>query len=279
MQSLQVLIDQLTRGRNIHISILDLCGILNTAPTQVEFKNIIHSKDFCNVAKSTNNGYRLCTLCKKTSNQKAIDTKTPFSSHCFCGLYEAAYPLIINKNVAAVIYVGNAIVNKDTTVSRIKRVCALSGVDPHLLVKETEKCEFINDPYELMQTAQIVADYLKLLYESITPEPQNEHWLVTLMKKHADEMYCSRITLKELADTYKKNEKYLGRLFKKETGTTFNEYCMELRLHKAELMLLQTESKVIDIAFSCGFDNISYFNRAFKNKFGTSPTLYRKMNG
>ena len=49
MQNLQVLIDMLTKGRKLHISILDLNGILNTPSTRICFENVIHSKKFCDM--------------------------------------------------------------------------------------------------------------------------------------------------------------------------------------------------------------------------------------
>ena len=57
MQNLQVMIDQLTKERHLHISILDLTGILNNTMTEISFKNVIHSKRFCDIAKSTDKGY------------------------------------------------------------------------------------------------------------------------------------------------------------------------------------------------------------------------------
>ena len=43
MQKLQFLIDMLTKERKIHISILDVSGILNTPSTKIAFQNVIHS--------------------------------------------------------------------------------------------------------------------------------------------------------------------------------------------------------------------------------------------
>jgi AraC-like DNA-binding protein len=97
-----------------------------------------------------------------------------------------------------------------------------------------------------------------------------------MMKNHADEMFKTGITLTELAETYNRNEKYMGRLFKEELGVSFAEYKQNKRLELAEALLIQGEDRIIDIAFECGFNNISYFNRAFQKKYGMSPTAYRK---
>lgn len=75
MQKLQILIEMLTKGRKLHISIWDLSGILNTSSTKIDFQNVIHSKSFCNIAKSTEKGFRSCLHCKYLANTKAITSK------------------------------------------------------------------------------------------------------------------------------------------------------------------------------------------------------------
>jgi len=65
-------------------------------------------------------------------------------------------------------------------------------------------------------------------------------------------------------------------LFESELG--FSERVLELRLQKASAMLADPRndrSKVSDIAFTCGFSDVSYFNRRFRARFGCSPTQYR----
>jgi two-component system response regulator YesN len=133
----------------------------------------------------------------------------------------------------------------------------------------------VENPCELLQIGEIVRDYIIMLLSKNPRKKNEEHWLVSVMKKYAEEMFCEGIFLKEIAVTYQKNERYIGRLFKKETGVAFNEYCMQMRLKKAEALLVDSNEKVIDIAMECGFDNISYFNRVFQKKHGISPKAYR----
>ena len=274
MQNLQFLIDALQKERKLHISVLNVNGILNLPSTKIDFQNVIHSKSFCNIAKSTKKGYRSCLHCKSLANTKSIVSQKSFCGHCVYGIFEAAFPIVIDGTVAAIVYVGNAVVDADKTKDRIEKVCRYTHVDKQKLYEQLKECEYVDDASELMGIAEIVCDYIKMLYRSAPKECSNHHWLVSALKQHADQMFCFNPTLKELAVFYHKNEKYIGRLFKNEIGVPFHQYCLMLRLQKAEALLLGTSDKVIDIALECGFNSISYFNRTFKSHYGMSPSEY-----
>jgi transcriptional regulator GlxA family with amidase domain len=67
-----------------------------------------------------------------------------------------------------------------------------------------------------------------------------------------------------------------------DTGVSFTERVMELKLQKARAMLVGTRTgslKVIDVAYGCGFGDISYFNRCFRRRFGAAPGEFRGSNG
>ena len=275
MQSLQFLIDKLSHSRKLHISILDLSGILDTPNTKIDIKNVVHSCKYCAIAKSTPKGGKACLRCKMLANTKAINCKTPFGGYCFYGLYEIAYPVLSDGTVVAIVYVGNTVIDKNKSIERINKMCKRTKVNPLRLIAELENCEQLNSPDELFGIGELVADYLKWLYD-YSPKYKHEiHWLVYLMKRHADELHQADVSLSELAKTYQKNEKYLGRLFKKEMGVSYNEYRQEKKLEKAKRLLKKSDDKIINIALECGFNNISYFNRSFQKKYGCTPSEYR----
>ena len=279
MQGLQTLINQIEKGRNIHISVHDLCGALHSPSTMLEFKSRIHSKRFCDVAKSTEAGFRMCLECKKAANEKASGEKSPFCGHCVYGLFEAAVPVIVKDSAIAVVYVGNAIIDESRTESRLTLACERSGADENELKKELENCERIDSAEELQAVGEIVSDYLIMLYNN-TPKNSSEfHWLVAVMKSHAEDTHTRQVSLKELGEVYQKNEKYLGRLFKKEMGMSFDKYCMDIKMKKAENILLNQNDKIIDVALECGFNSISYFNRSFAKRYGMTPSQYRQNKG
>lgn len=64
-----------------------------------------------------------------------------------------------------------------------------------------------------------------------------------------------------------------------ETGRSFTERVLEMRLQHARAMLASRRHdalKVSEIAYASGFSDISYFNRRFRARFGCAPTEYRK---
>jgi transcriptional regulator GlxA family with amidase domain len=63
-----------------------------------------------------------------------------------------------------------------------------------------------------------------------------------------------------------------------DTGVSFSERVLELRLQKARSMLADRRHdrlKVSEIAFASGFGSITHFNQCFRRRFGTTPTQYR----
>lgn len=68
----------------------------------------------------------------------------------------------------------------------------------------------------------------------------------------------------------------LNRKVKAITGFSSSGYILQMRLDKAKRMLASTETPVGDIAMKCGFPEISYFSRVFKQTFQMTPSQYRK---
>jgi AraC-like DNA-binding protein len=65
-----------------------------------------------------------------------------------------------------------------------------------------------------------------------------------------------------------------------DTGVSFTERVMEMKLQKARAMLAGAGAlKIIDVAYGCGFGDISYFNRCFRRRFGAAPSEFRAGGG
>lgn len=82
------------------------------------------------------------------------------------------------------------------------------------------------------------------------------------------------LTLEIVAEHVHVSPTYLCRLFKRETGCSFNHYISQRRILRA-MQLLEAPYKIIDIAGMVGFENSKYFSQVFKKHVGKTPQEYR----
>jgi AraC-like DNA-binding protein len=87
------------------------------------------------------------------------------------------------------------------------------------------------------------------------------------------------VRLAELAARVGLSPSRLSHLFRDETGTPIRAYLLDLRLGRAQRLLLDTNERISQIAYRCGFTDLSNFNHAFKRKFGSAPRRYRRRGG
>lgn len=93
---------------------------------------------------------------------------------------------------------------------------------------------------------------------------------------YIEEHYTEPITIEEIASHCLYSKSYFMKFFKETMGMGFIAYLNDYRLEIAAKMLLESSENVLEIAEQCGFDNLSYFNRCFKKKYGVTPGKYRK---
>ena len=90
---------------------------------------------------------------------------------------------------------------------------------------------------------------------------------------------CGRIkpvTLKDCAAALGFNPSYLSGMFSLRTGAPFHRYLLNLRLKKAEWLLVSGEMPVSEVALQSGFSSDKTFYRVFREQYGLSPGDYRK---
>lgn len=88
--------------------------------------------------------------------------------------------------------------------------------------------------------------------------------------------YKERITLEDTARMVYLSPAYLSRIFKQETGVTFNEYLNRVRINKAKELLRSRDLRMTDISLEVGYEDQSYFTKVFKRVAGMLPREYRE---
>ena len=72
-----------------------------------------------------------------------------------------------------------------------------------------------------------------------------------------------------------RSPEHVARIMQKHTGLTPTAWVNMQRLDHAARLLESTMIPVTEIAFEAGFENLGYFFRIFRTRYGTSPRLYR----
>ena len=105
-------------------------------------------------------------------------------------------------------------------------------------------------------------------------EPHLERTKAVL--KYVENHYDKTIRINEIADIAGFSPSHFMRFFKNVMGVSFTSYLSDYRLSLSARLLLSTNDSIIDIALSCGYENLSYFNRSFKKKYKKTPGEYRR---
>ena len=71
------------------------------------------------------------------------------------------------------------------------------------------------------------------------------------------------------------SEGAFSRFFREHTGKTFPQFVNELRIGKACSLLMEGDLNITEVAYDCGFTNLSNFNRQFLRLKGLSPREFR----
>jgi AraC-like DNA-binding protein len=72
------------------------------------------------------------------------------------------------------------------------------------------------------------------------------------------------------------NRYHFLRVFKRVTGMTPHQYVIAVRLSRAASALARSRRPVLEIALDAGFNDLSMFNRRFRETYGVAPLGYRK---
>ncbi len=84
--------------------------------------------------------------------------------------------------------------------------------------------------------------------------------------------YSEPLTVQSMAELTGLSAVYFGNFFQQETGMSFRQYLTSIRLNHAEDMLHSGEYNVNEVSAACGFSDIFYFSKVFKESRGIPPS-------
>lgn len=135
-------------------------------------------------------------------------------------------------------------------------------------IKYITGCNYL---YEIMD---FLSDQFEIIMQAIG-NPSRETILDDVLF-YIDHNFMHNIKLETIAPLFGYNSAYLGKLFSKTVGESFNTYIDHKRIEYSKKLLLENRLKVYEIAQQSGYKNVDYFHKKFKKYVGISPAEYRK---
>ena len=149
------------------------------------------------------------------------------------------------------------------------------------LINELQGNHALSEAHSLSYLRAVLVELTRIVsgaaVDSDTHTP-SEHRAQKLLKQLADS--CGQQwTLAEMAAECGVQRTQLSKIIEKLTGCTPMEYVGRLRLEQAKTLLRESDLKIIDIAFECGFGSSQYFANLFRRATDITPSAYRKQYG
>jgi len=99
---------------------------------------------------------------------------------------------------------------------------------------------------------------------------------VDKVMEYLNQNFDKDVALSEASRVAAMTDVAFSRFFKTRTGKTFIDTLNEIRLGHASRMLIETTQGITEVAYKCGFNNMSNFNRIFKKKKNCTPKEFRE---
>jgi AraC-like DNA-binding protein len=158
--------------------------------------------------------------------------------------------------------------SKETTESIMPRFIALT--EKHGFDSVLELLSILHD----LSTSRNIRTLSNTSFnntETISYNSRRVHVVMEYLNKN----FHKEVSLTEVAKLIAMSDVAFSRFFKMRTGKTFVDTLNEVRLGHASRMLIDTTQSINEIAYHCGFNNMSNFNRIFKKKKNCTPKEFR----
>ena len=231
----------------------------------------LHECAYCMHVKSSRECWKRCIKSQKRASEKSAGGA--FFGSCYAGVGEFVFPVFANGEVSAFVSVGGYV------GSALKRSAFAQGYgfgEEKLarLSEESLKTE-IPDMKFVKTLIDPLCAMLTLLIEKEEGYKGAGAEVFGKMLSILHTGYAQKLRISDIAEQCHYSEAFVSRHFKKMTGKSIGKYLMDLRMKKANELLLSSCMSIEDIGAACGFSDTNYFISCFSKKFGTPPKKYR----
>ncbi len=131
--------------------------------------------------------------------------------------------------------------------------------------------------FHLSSALRLLVCNSPILSQPLSEQERIDAQRMRIMLEYIHENYTDELTIQKIAQTANVSESVCLRCFHQIMGNTPIQYIKKLRLEKAAQMLRSTSMTAKEVALTCGFNDVSYFTKAFKEKTGYTPKAYQNL--
>jgi AraC-like DNA-binding protein len=201
----------------------------------------------------------------------------------FAGLSESAVPVYVGDHILGFLETGEVMLKNPTkehfaTITRQLRAWGYKTDWRQLERAYFRTCVLSPDRYRAMlRLLSIFAQHLSILSNQLVVRREKEESTsMARTRQFIEKHQAEPLSLGRVAQAANISRHYFCKMFKKATGMNFIDYLSRVRVEKSKTLLLNPNSRISEVAFACGFQSMTNFNRAFKRIVRRSPTQFRE---
>lgn len=270
------LIKALEYGTNLHIGVI-FFGYPRNKQLILPFEATIHTGMVCQKMKTSFEMQQKCVQCRQLAIQKAKRSGAPFCGCCINGIWEYTHPIFYEGILVAILFIGNILEEHKGKPRLLHRMEAFGWGTQAAELLQTLEHNFTWD--KCSRVGAVLESYIHMLLNTQSDSrevPGKNSLVIRDLVNYIENNLFGEIQLQTISELFHYNEQYLGRWFKKELGCSIKIYICRRRIENAKKLLCETGDSVISIAARTGFENVTYFNRRFRQFTGKTPTEFRE---
>src|SRR5438045_4335858 len=201
----------------------------------------------------------------------------------FAGLSESAVPVYVGDHILGFLETGEVMLKNPTkkhfaSITRQLRAWGYKTDWKQLERAYFRSCVLSPVRYRAMlRLLSLFARHLSILSNQLVLRRENDDSKnLTRALQFIEDHQAEPLSLGRIAQVANISRHYFCKMFKKATGMNFIDYLSRVRVEKSKTLLLNPNSRVSEVAFACGFQSMTNFNREFKRIVRRSPTQFRE---
>src|SRR2546427_3771059 len=228
------------------------------------------------------NKARAACLRAQTDASREPDSTTRIVTW-FAGLSESAVPVYVGDQILGFLETGEVMLKNPTkkhfaTITRQLRAWGYKTDWTQLKRAYFRTCVLSPDRYgAMLRLLSIFAQHLSILSNQlVVRREEHEPTNMVRARQFIEDHQAEPLSLGRIAHVANTSRHYFCKMFKKATGINFIDHLSRVRVEKSKTLLLNPKSRISEVAFACGFQSMTNFNRAFKRIVRRSPTQFRE---